>query len=47
MKVEFYNTWTWWGVICFTPMLSIDFDDKAIRMAWIIWQFEIYKNTNK
>jgi hypothetical protein len=44
MKVEFYNTWNWWGVICFTPMASIDFDDKAIRIAWIIWQFEIYKN---
>jgi len=47
MKVKFYNTWTWWGVICLTPMVAIDFDDKAIRMAFIIFQIEIIKNQNK
>ena len=44
MKTKFYNTWKQWGVICFTPMVSIDFDDKAIRMAFIIFQIEIIKN---
>jgi hypothetical protein len=43
MKTKFYNTWSWWGVICFTPMIAIDCDDKTIRMAWIIWQLEITK----
>lgn len=44
MKIKLYNTWKKWGVICFTPMVAIDFDDKAIRIAFIILQIEI---TNK
>jgi hypothetical protein len=44
MKTTVYNTWKQWGVICFTPMVAIDFDDKVIRIAWIILQIEINKN---
>jgi hypothetical protein len=39
-----YNTFKQWGVICFTPMVAIDFEDKSIRIAWIILQIEIGKN---
>lgn len=40
-RIRYYNTWKWWGVVCFTPMVAIDFDDKVLRLAWIIWQLEI------
>ena len=43
MKTVFYNTWKEWRVICFTPMVAIDAEEKAIRIAWIIWQLEIIK----
>lgn len=42
MNLTLINTWKEWKVICFTPMVAIDRDDKAIRLAWIIWQLEIY-----
>ena len=44
MRIKLHNTWKQWGVICFTPMVAIDFDDKVIRIAFIILQIEINKN---
>jgi hypothetical protein len=41
METKVINTWKEWGVICFTPMLAIDTQDKSIRMSWIIVQIEI------
>jgi hypothetical protein len=43
MKANLINTWKEWGVICFTPMVAIDIQDKSFRMAWIIFQFELTK----
>jgi len=43
MKIKFYNTWKQWGVVCFTPMVAIDFDDKVIRIAFLILQIELIK----
>ena len=45
-RIRYYNTWKWWGVVCLIPMIAIDFDDKAVRLAWIIWQLEIYGQKN-
>jgi len=47
MKTTLINTWKEWGVICFTPMVAIDFEDKSFRIAWIIFQCELSKKQNK
>lgn len=44
MKANLINTWKEWGVIVFTPMVAIDFEEKSFKMAWLVIQFELNKS---
>ena len=44
METNLINTWKEWGVIVFTPMVAIDFEEKSFKMAWLVIQFELNKS---
>ena len=40
MKANLINTWKEWGVIVFTPMVAIDFEEKSFKMANKMQRYE-------
>jgi hypothetical protein len=41
MKAKLINSYKEWNVISITPMIAIDFEDKCIRIAFLMCHFEV------